>query len=161
MADVKHAELSEGARKTAAEALQAQLVDLLDLVLVSKQLHWNVVGPHFRSVHLQLDELEGTVRSRADEVAERAATLGVPPDGRASTIAFESSIATVAEGWQEDSAAVDAVVAALDTAIAKGRERIAAVAEVDPVTEDLFIGLVGELEKHHWMFRMKSGRTDH
>ena len=39
------------------EALQEVLVDLVDLSLVGKHLHWNVEGLTFRSVHLQLDEL--------------------------------------------------------------------------------------------------------
>ena len=49
--------LPPDAQRTAGEALQATLVDLVDLSLVAKQAHWNVVGRNFRSVHLQLDEV--------------------------------------------------------------------------------------------------------
>ena len=35
--------------------LQQNLVNLIDLALLLKQAHWNVVGPNFRSIHLQLD----------------------------------------------------------------------------------------------------------
>ena len=41
--------LSEQARKTVGEALQGSLVDLIDLSLLAKQVHWNVIGPRFRS----------------------------------------------------------------------------------------------------------------
>lgn len=74
--------LSESARQVVGEALQGTLVDLLGLSLIGKQAHWNIVGPRFRSIHLQLDEVVDTARTYADTVAERAATLGVPPDGR-------------------------------------------------------------------------------
>jgi starvation-inducible DNA-binding protein len=74
--------LPEGARQVTFDALQSTLVDLLGLSLIGKQAHWNIVGPRFRSIHLQLDEVVGTARSYADTVAERAAALGLPPDGR-------------------------------------------------------------------------------
>lgn len=48
--------LPESDRETAGAALQATLPDLLDLSLVAKQAHWNLHGPRFRSVHVQLDE---------------------------------------------------------------------------------------------------------
>jgi starvation-inducible DNA-binding protein len=34
--------------------LQTVLVELVDLSLVGKQLHWAVTGPLFRPLHLQL-----------------------------------------------------------------------------------------------------------
>ena len=43
-------------RNEVGNELQATLVELLDLTLVGKQLHWNVVGTLFRPLHLQLDE---------------------------------------------------------------------------------------------------------
>jgi starvation-inducible DNA-binding protein len=50
-------------------------------------VHWNVVGPRFRSVHLHLDNVVTTARQYSDTVAERAAALGVNPDGRAAGVA--------------------------------------------------------------------------
>ncbi len=67
--------LSDANLQTVSEALQGALVDLVDLALVAKQIHWNVVGPRFRSVHLQLDEVVTTARAHSDTVAERAAAL--------------------------------------------------------------------------------------
>ncbi|MFE1500266.1 ferritin-like domain-containing protein, partial [Streptomyces albidoflavus] len=65
--------LPEGDREIAGAALQATLVDLLDLSLVAKQAHWNLYGPRFRPVHVQLDEVAAIARDHADMVAERAA----------------------------------------------------------------------------------------
>jgi starvation-inducible DNA-binding protein len=137
--------------------LQGALVDLVDLALVAKQIHWNVVGPRFRSVHLQLDELVDTARTHSDTVAERASALGVPPDGRAATVAVGSGIDVTPEGWVNDTAAVQTIVDALGAVIGRMRERIAATGEPDPVSQDIFIQITADLEKQHWMFQAENG----
>ncbi|MFE7898767.1 Dps family protein [Streptomyces sp. NPDC057424] len=149
--------LSDANLKTVSEALQGALVDLVDLALVAKQIHWNVVGPRFRSVHLQLDEVVDTARKYSDTVAERSAALGISPDGRAATVAVGSGIGVTPEGWVDDTAAVGALVEALGAVIARMRERVEATGEPDPVSQDIFIGITADLEKHHWMFQAENG----
>ncbi|MBC2906037.1 Dps family protein [Streptomyces cupreus] len=149
--------LSDAHLKTVSEALQGALVDLVDLALVAKQIHWNVVGPRFRSVHLQLDEVVDTARTHSDTVAERASALGVPPDGRAATVAAGSGIGAVSEGWVKDVDAVGTLVNALGAVIARMRERVEATGEADPVSQDIFITVTADLEKHHWMFQAENG----
>ncbi|HEY5833463.1 Dps family protein [Streptomyces sp.] len=148
--------LPEQASKTVGDALQGALVDLIDLSLLGKQVHWNVVGPRFRSIHLQLDEVVKCARLASDTVAERASALSVPPDGRAETVARTSVVGTVTDGWVKDSEVVEIMVAALDKVIGRMRARIAATDEPDPVTQDLLIGITGDLEKHHWMFEAEN-----
>ncbi|MEU6845506.1 DNA starvation/stationary phase protection protein [Streptomyces sp. NPDC046716] len=149
--------LSDADLKTVSEALQGALVDLVDLSLVAKQVHWNVVGPRFRSVHLQLDEVVDTARLHSDTVAERASTLGVSPDGRAGTVAATSGIGTIADGWVKDVDAVGTLVDALGAVITRMRERIDATGDADPVSQDIFIAITADLEKHHWMFQAENG----
>jgi starvation-inducible DNA-binding protein len=148
--------ISEENLKVVSDALQGALVDLVDLGLVGKQVHWTVVGPRFRSVHLQLDDVVVTARTHADTVAERASALGVAPDGRAETVAGTSALGAVKEGWIEDTEAVRTLVEGLAAVIARMRERIAATADPDPVTQDILIGLTRDLEKHHWMFQAEN-----
>ncbi|MEE1751705.1 Dps family protein [Streptomyces sp. SP18CS02] len=148
--------LSDADLKVVGEALQGALVDLIDLGLVAKQVHWNVVGPRFRSVHLQLDEVVDTARRHSDTVAERAAAIGVNPDGRAASVASGSAIGTAPEGWIKDTDAVRTLVEALEAVTARMRERIEVTDEPDPVTQDLLIALTAELEKHAWMFQAES-----
>ncbi|MER7477901.1 DNA starvation/stationary phase protection protein [Streptomyces sp. NPDC126510] len=144
--------LPDDARKVACEALQDTLVDLLGLSLVGKQAHWNIVGPRFRSIHLQLDEVVTATRDFADTVAERSAALGVPPDGRPETVAKDFTLPAPQEGWVRDSDAVRVMVEALQDAVARLRERIDATEKADPVTQDLLISITAELEKQRWMF---------
>lgn len=148
--------LPEQDLKVVGEALQGSLVDLVDLSLVAKQIHWNIVGPRFRSIHHQLDEVVSLARQYSDTVAERASALGIAPDGRVTTVSVSSAIGTVKEGWLQDTAAVGTMVAALSAIISKARERMTAVGKVDPVTEDVFIQLTGDLEKQHWMFQAEN-----
>jgi starvation-inducible DNA-binding protein len=148
--------LSDADLKTVADALQGALVDLVDLSLVAKQIHWNVVGPRFRSVHLQLDEVVDTARTHSDTVAERASTLGVSPDGRAATVSRSSGIGEIADGWVKDTDAVATLVDALGAVITRMRERVATTGEADPVSQDIFIGITADLEKHHWMFQAEN-----
>src|SRR4051794_41728810 len=74
-------------RDEIGQQLQATLIELLDLALVGKQLHWSIVGPLFRPLHQHLDELVEAWHTLADAVAERAVALGSFPDGQATAIA--------------------------------------------------------------------------
>lgn len=148
--------LSETDLKSVGEALQGALVDLIDLSLVAKQVHWNVVGPRFRSVHLQLDEVVDTARQHSDTVAERASAVGVNPDGRSATIARTTAIDSVPEGWVKDVDAVRTLVDALGIVIGRMRERIEVTGDPDPVSQDILITLTADLEKHAWMFQAES-----
>ncbi|MEU3223099.1 DNA starvation/stationary phase protection protein [Streptomyces sp. NPDC006976] len=149
--------LSETDLKTVGDALQGALVDLLDLSLVAKQVHWNVVGPRFRSVHLQLDDVVDTARQHSDTVAERASALGVNPDGRAATVARSTAIESgSSEGWIKDVDAVKTLIDALGVVIGRMRERIEATETPDPVSQDILITLTADLEKHAWMFQAEN-----
>lgn len=148
--------LPEEDLKTVGEVLQGALTDLVDLALVAKQIHWTVVGPRFRSVHLQLDEVVSDARKYSDQIAERASAVGIAPDGRSATVASHSTIGTVKDGWLQDSDAVQTISDALYSVIVKARERMATVGKLDPVTEDIFIQIAGDLEKHRWMFEAEN-----
>ncbi|MFC5941395.1 DNA starvation/stationary phase protection protein [Micromonospora harpali] len=140
-------------RKTTGEALQQALTDLINLGMLAKQAHWNLVGPHFRSLHLQLDELADLARRYADEVAERAAAVGFNPDGRAATVAAQSTLPTLDHGDVEEGTAVEVVVDALFALIRTLRQAVADTATSDPISQDLLIGVTAAVEQQHWLFR--------
>ncbi|MEU0071119.1 DNA starvation/stationary phase protection protein [Streptomyces sp. NPDC006332] len=144
--------IPDSARQVVGDALQSTLVDLIGLSLIGKQAHWNLVGPRFRSIHLQLDEVVTAAREFSDTVAERAAALGLPPDGRPETIASAFTLPSPKDGWVRDTDVVQVLVEALEAAIGRLRERIEATDKADPVTQDLLITITAELEKQRWMF---------
>lgn len=114
-------------------ASAATPVDLLDLSLVAKQAHWNLYGPRFRSLHLQLDEVVITARAFADTVAERAAALAVSPDGRAATIAGTSGVPPFPSGRTKDGDTVEAAVRTFAAVIERVRARAEETGPVDAV----------------------------
>ena len=140
-------------RKITGEALQTVLVDLIGLALQAKQAHWNVHGPNFRPVHLHLDEVVAVAREHADTVAERAAAIGVSPDGRAETVTRDASKPRFGGGPVADTKVVTGMTQLLADVIGRLREGIKETEEADPVTQDLLITAAEELEKHHWMFK--------
>jgi starvation-inducible DNA-binding protein len=145
--------LDESARGVVGKALQGALIDLIDLSLQAKQAHWNLVGPHFRSIHLQLDDVVASARLHSDTVAERAVALGVNPDGRARTVAESSEIAPLDAGYLQDDKVIAAFIERLGSMVGRMRERVEATEQPDPVTQDLIIGVTADLEKHYWMFQ--------
>ncbi|MEV0977401.1 DNA starvation/stationary phase protection protein [Streptomyces sp. NPDC049915] len=152
--------LPDDARRVTGQALQETLVDLLGLSLVAKQAHWNVVGPRFRSIHLQLDEVVEAARGFADTVAERAAALGVTPDGRPETVAAAYGLPGAKDGWLRDTEVVGLMVQSLEEAVTRLRDRIEVTDKPDPVTQDLLIGITAELEKQRWMFEAENFPRD-
>ncbi|MEV0247271.1 DNA starvation/stationary phase protection protein [Nocardia sp. NPDC050712] len=146
--------LGKAETKVVGVVLQEALTDLIDLTLTAKQAHWNVVGPQFRSVHLQLDELVASGREFSDAVAERAAALGISPDGRSGTVA--ESATAFPEGYLADSEVVALIVARLHASVQQLRKHVQATETADPVTQDLLIGITAKLEEHHWMFQAQT-----
>ncbi|MEV6769311.1 DNA starvation/stationary phase protection protein [Nocardia sp. NPDC051030] len=145
--------LSGDALRETGDALQQTVVDLIDLSLIAKQAHWNVVGPHFRSVHLLLDEVVAATRGFTDAAAERATAIGVSPNGQAATVVKESSTSGIESGWQSDSVVIAAMVTNLRDVITRLRRHIEVTETSDPVTQDLLIGVAARLEQLHWMWQ--------
>ena len=134
-------------------ALQDSLVELIDLALQAKQYHWNVVGPHFRAVHLQLDEITDAVRLWYDDVAERMTALNGSPDGRTSTVAASTPLPEAGAGWQRDAATVEAMADRLSTVASSLRGRAASIGDTDLVSQGILIEIGAGLEKQAWMLR--------
>jgi len=145
--------LPEADKKSTGAVLQATLVDLIDLSLIAKQAHWNVVGKNFRSVHLQLDELVAIARQYVDEVAERANTIGVSPNGKARTVVESSGLPSYPDGWLSDERTIGAIVETLEAMIKKLRKGIDETDKSDLVTQDLLIEITRAVEKAHWMWQ--------
>jgi starvation-inducible DNA-binding protein len=142
-------------REGVGSELQSVLVELVDLGLIGKQLHWAVSGPAFRSLHLQLDELVDSWRALADTVAERATALGFVPDGQSRTVAAHSQSAQIPSGPVEDHVAVRELTRRLASVSELVRSRLARIGEADLVSQDVLIEVVRELEKQQWMLRVQ------
>ncbi len=143
---------NESAEKTIA-ALDNRMVTLIDLQLTLKHIHWNVVGPNFIGVHEMLDPQVEAVREMTDTIAERIATLGGIPVGTPKSIVDRRT-------WNEYSLGKGLVtehLGALDKVYnginADHRKAIEAVSDLDPVSEDMLISQLADLEQFQWFVR--------
>ncbi|WP_165949478.1 Dps family protein [Kribbella turkmenica] len=137
--------------------LQVVLVDLIDLSLIGKQLHWSVIGAAAHGVHLFLDELVDQWRELADVVAERAVTLGFIPDGRSSMVATGSRVEPVVVQSVADHAVVWELGRRVAAVAERVRARLVSVGGADLVTQDVLIRVVEMLEKQQWLLRVQLG----
>ena len=142
-------------RAEVARQLEATMHELVDLSLIGRQMHWAVVGPHFRSVHTHLNELVDSWSALADTVAERAVTLGYVPDGQAQAVAAGSSLAPIEHAPLEDGVVVREIVdrVARVSELVRGRMDRLGHGELDLVSQDVLIEVVRTLEEQLWMLR--------
>lgn len=134
-----------------AAHLQQLLVDLNDLALQGKQAHWNIVGPNFRDLHLQLDEIVDAARVFTDDVAERMRALYVVPDGTSARTAAQSSLPAFPGGEVHAGDAIDAIVASIYAVMGTAREIHDDVDAADPTTADLLHTIIERLEQLAWL----------
>jgi starvation-inducible DNA-binding protein len=69
-------DLSEEAVQAISTELNGLLADTFALYVKTKNFHWHVSGPHFRSYHLLLDEQAESIEKSVDILAERVRKVG-------------------------------------------------------------------------------------
>lgn len=135
------------------EILERRMRSLVDLSLTLKHVHWNVVGPNFIAVHEMLDPQVDAVRLMVDAIAERMATLGGVPVGTPGAL-------VEGRDWDDYSlgrALVPEHLAALDIVYngvnGDHRTAIDEVEKLDPVSQDMLIAQLADLELFQWFIR--------
>ena len=139
------------ASKELADRLQQLHVDLIDLHLQGKQAHWNVVGKNFRDLHLQLDEVVDDARTFSDQVAERMRAIYITPDGRAATVARQTTLPEFPADEIDTGETVDLITAALYATAGTARRIHDDVDAEDPTSADILHGILERLEQLAWM----------
>ena len=145
--------LGAHARAEIGELLQKTLVDLIALSLTGRQLHWNVVGPGFRTLHVSLDELVDDWHELADTVAERAVAVGFSPDGQAPSVIDQSELEPVPPGPVQTAVAIFELAARVAAVDERTRERMERLGNIDLASQGVLIAVVCALEKQLWMLR--------
>jgi starvation-inducible DNA-binding protein len=149
--DVHVARPPFAASERLATHLQQLSVDLIDLHLQGKQAHWNVVGLNFRDLHLAIDEVVDAARTFSDTVAERMRAIYITPDGRARTVAEQSSLPEYPSGEVNTSETVDLVTQAIYATCGTARRIHDEVDAEDPTSADIIHTILERLEQLAWM----------
>lgn len=148
--------LSEQQRKHSAKLLSAILSDGAVLYQKTRNYHWNVTGPHFRSLHLLLEDQYNALAEHVDEVAERIRSLGVTAPGTYAEFLELSQLKEDAPSEHPDAETmIRNLVADHETVIAALRKAVEELDEHvdDQGTADFVTGLMEAHEKTAWMLR--------
>jgi starvation-inducible DNA-binding protein len=144
-------DLPEPVRVKAVELLNARLADCVDLQTQTKQAHWNVKGPNFIALHELFDEINESVESYVDDIAERAVQLGGVAEGTARMVAKRSSLAEYPANARDGHSHVEALssaLAAFGKAARKAIEESSGFGDLD--TADLFTEVSRGIDKWLW-----------
>ncbi len=144
-------DLPEGTREEIIGILNARLADGLDLVMQSKQAHWNVKGPHFMQLHELFDSLYGQSGDWVDLMAERITQLGGTAEGTLQAVSGRTKLPAYPLDLSEGGAHVDALSSALAAFGKSVRAAIdAADKQDDKDTADLFTEISRGADKMLW-----------
>ncbi len=150
--------LSEKARTTIAEQLNARLADGLDLHSQIKVAHWNIKGPQFAALHPLFETFAVGLSVHTDAIAERAVTLGAKAYGTARHVALKSTLVEYPHETVKDLDHVRLLVERFDAFLVGLRTSRDAIEELnDGDTVDLLTAVIGDFEKHSWFLRATLG----
>ncbi|WP_422428168.1 MULTISPECIES: Dps family protein [Bacillales] len=120
--------------------------------------HWYVKGPNFFSLHTKFEELYDEASQYIDDLAERILAAGGNPVATLKESLELSIIEEAGKGYKAEEMVeelakdFDNISNQLEQAI-----EVASNAE-DDVTEDMFIGMQTNIDKHNWMLKSYLGR---
>ena len=141
-------------RRGRRRVLQDRLNALNDLALTLKHIHWNVVGP---ALHRRARDARPAGGGRPGvwptRLAERIATLGVAPVGTPGALVKARTWDDYSIGRADAIAHLGALDLVYQGVIADHREAAEADRGDRPVSNDLLIGHLHELELYHWFVR--------
>lgn len=137
--------------RSVAEALKLVLADSYALYLKTQNYHWNVEGPHFRSIHKLLEEHYQDLSVAIDDIAELIRSLGEKAPG--TWKAYEK--VTKIENGDENADArtmlthlkedQEHIVATLQNGVEIAQK------EGDEVVVGMLTDRMGVHRKNHWM----------
>ena len=145
--------LTPADRQPSIDALQATLYELAELKHDTHQSHWNVVGQNFYALHDLLGEIYQRVEGLIDVVAERKRALGAAADARPVAIAQSANLPVFPDGLLADSEVPALLSDRYYTVVQRNAERLKAIGDADPSSQDVLIDVARELEKDLWMLR--------
>ena len=145
-------DLPEGTRTKIVELLNGCLADAIDLMLRSKQAHWNVKGPTFIALHELFDKVNEEVEEYVDLIAERATALGGVAEGTVQAISKRTSLTEYPVGIADARDHLEALSLSLAAFGKSVRRAIDQAMELhDADTADVFTEISRGIDKHLWL----------
>lgn len=145
---------SAAASSPVVKTLNGRLADLIDLHWQLKQAHWNVTGANFIAVHDLFDVQAAMTRTMADALAERARALLAPAEGTIRMAVERTTLDEFPAGAIDWSKAIETLTQRYEhfSGLLKDASDEAAAAD-DKATEDLYVGMIQEIDKAAYFLR--------
>ncbi len=138
-------------RDAVVKVLNERLADSIDLMMQSKQAHWNVKGANFIALHELFDKIVESSEEWIDDIAERAVALGGVAHGTVRVAAKKSNLSEYPLNIKAGADHVEALSNALATYGKAIRAAIDATDKLgDAGTADLFTGISRDVDKYLW-----------
>ncbi|MGW9986846.1 Dps family protein [Staphylococcus cohnii] len=120
--------------------------------------HWYVKGTNFFSLHTKFEELYDEASQYIDDLAERILAVGGNPVGTLKESLELSIIDEAGKGYTAEQM-VEALSVDFDNVSKQLGEAIEVASKAeDDVTEDMFIGMQTNIDKHNWMLKSYLGK---
>lgn len=147
--------LSDQQRQGVVELLNKGLSDSYLIQIKTKKYHWDVVGPHFRTLHELWEEQYEALAQNIDAFAERIRALGGYPLGTADGFLKHASVREHPGDLPNSQEMVSRLVNDHEQIIRNLREHIDQCSEQyhDEGTADFLTGLMEDHEEMAWMLR--------
>src|SRR3989344_5157988 len=142
-------------RQAVAKILHKTLANEYVLLIKTKNFHWNVVGPDFTELHKLFDEQYAQIAVFADDVAERARSLGEYAIGTMEEFLKFANLRESPGKYPQAAAMIEALLNDHETVIRELRKDLQTCSTKyrDMGTSDFLTGLMEEHEKIAWMLR--------
>jgi len=147
--------LSDKQRQGVIDLLNKGLSDSYLLQIKTKKYHWDVVGPHFRTLHQLWEEQYEALAVNIDAFAERIRALGGYPLGTADGFLKHASVREHPGDLPNAQEMVSRLVSDHEQIIRNLREAVDQSSEQfhDEGTADFLTGLMEDHEEMAWMLR--------
>ncbi|MGK5089439.1 DNA starvation/stationary phase protection protein Dps [Bdellovibrionota bacterium FG-2] len=145
-------DITESVRSKTVQMLNDRLADGIELMLQTKQAHWNLRGRGFFQLHKLFDEVTKGISEHVDTIAERIAQLGGHAEGTAWIVSERSQIEEYPRDIVECADHLNALSSAI-AAFAKSCRECILVCEdyEDRVTEDIIVSATRSMDKYLWL----------
>ena len=147
--------LEEDAVEGVVAVLTRALADTQVFYVKTLNIHWNIVGPNFYSVHKLLDEQYNMLKDAGDEIAERIRSYGASAIGSMKEFLANTNLEEKEGNGSVQIDVLNELIADHETIVRKLREGIDQCSDTyeDEGAADL---LTAHLQKHQemsWMLR--------